>query len=213
MVGTDWITWMRNPPLASHFGGVWERQIRTARSILASLLQTHSTSLTGEGLRTLIVEVEGVINSRPLTVESLSDVNSLIPIAPVNLLTRKSRVILPPPGDFQRADMFCRRQWRRIQHVTNEFWIRWRKEFLNSLQQRTKWQIKKRNFEKGDVVILRETSQRNDWKLARVTSCKVGQDGNVRSVILKTTSGQELERPINKLVLLVEAESDSPPRE
>ena len=79
LVGTDWIVWKRNPPLASHFGGVWERQIRTARSILASLLQTHSTCLTDEGLRTLLVEVEGIINSRPLTVESLSDVNSLIP--------------------------------------------------------------------------------------------------------------------------------------
>ena len=23
----DWIQWKRNPPLASHIGGVWERQI------------------------------------------------------------------------------------------------------------------------------------------------------------------------------------------
>ena len=29
----DWIVWKRNPTLASHMGGVWERQIRSARSI------------------------------------------------------------------------------------------------------------------------------------------------------------------------------------
>ena len=30
--GGDWIGWQRNPPASSHFGGVWERQIRTART-------------------------------------------------------------------------------------------------------------------------------------------------------------------------------------
>lgn len=31
----DWlIKWNRSPPAASHMGGVWERQIRTARSIV-----------------------------------------------------------------------------------------------------------------------------------------------------------------------------------
>ena len=31
----DWIQWKRNPPLASHIGGVWERQIRFARNIFS----------------------------------------------------------------------------------------------------------------------------------------------------------------------------------
>ena len=30
--GGDWIKWYRNPPLASHMVGVWERQIRSARA-------------------------------------------------------------------------------------------------------------------------------------------------------------------------------------
>ena len=32
--GTDWITWYKNSPAASHMGGVWECQIQSARSIL-----------------------------------------------------------------------------------------------------------------------------------------------------------------------------------
>ena len=32
---TDWLIWLRNVPAASHMSGVWECQIRSARSILA----------------------------------------------------------------------------------------------------------------------------------------------------------------------------------
>ena len=64
---------------ASHMGGVWEHQIRSARTILEGLLKTHSHSLNDESLRTLMAEVELIINSRPLTVETISDSKSEIP--------------------------------------------------------------------------------------------------------------------------------------
>ena len=60
--GGEWIKWKRNPPLASHVGGVWERQIRSARRILFSLLQTHGKAFDEEPLLTLMVETEGILN-------------------------------------------------------------------------------------------------------------------------------------------------------
>ena len=77
--GADWIRWWKNPPGASHNGGVWECQIRSTRSVLAALLKTHGHNLNNDGLRTLVAETEAIINSRPRTVQSLSDVNSEIP--------------------------------------------------------------------------------------------------------------------------------------
>ena len=135
-------------------GGVWERQIRSARNILSSLLKTHGRSLNDEALSTLMAEVEAVMNSRPLTVELLSDGNSLNPISPSNLLTMKSKVVMPPPGEFGRADIYCRKRWRRVQHISDEFWNRWQKEFLVTLQQSQKWSTNRRNFQTGDIEII-----------------------------------------------------------
>ena len=115
--GADWITWIKKPPTASHMGKVWEQQIRTARCILNALLKTHGRSLNDEALHTLLIEVEAIVNSRPLTVETTNDVGSYIPLSPSNLLTMKSKVVLPPPGSFTPADLYSRKRWRRVQHI------------------------------------------------------------------------------------------------
>ena len=116
-------------PMASHIGGVWERQIRTSRGILNTLVKTQGKSLDDESLNTLLVKVEAIVNSRPMTTETISDVKSDIPLSPVNLLTMKLKVILPPPGCFSSADIYSRKCWKRVQHIANELWSRWCKEF------------------------------------------------------------------------------------
>ena len=77
-------------------GDVWERQIRTARNILEGLLPTHSLSLNDKSFRTLMTEVELIVNSRPITVETLNYANSPTPISPSNHLTLKSSVVMSP---------------------------------------------------------------------------------------------------------------------
>ena len=85
-------------------GGIWERQISSARAILSSLLSTHGKSLDEESLLTLVAETEGILNSRPLTVETISDPTSDLPLALSNILTIQSKVVMSPPGDFSRPD-------------------------------------------------------------------------------------------------------------
>ena len=196
-------------------GGVWKRQIRTARGILDRLLKTHSQSLNDEALKTLMAEVESIINFRPLTVETLIDINSHIPLSPSNLLTMKTNVVMPPPGVFTKPDLYSRRRWRRVQHIADEFWHRWRKEFLQSLQTRQKWNDKRRNFEVCDIVILKEQDcQCNQWPLARIIAVDADRNGDVHSVTIhvadSNNGNQTLRRPITKTVLLFENETDSP---
>ena len=75
------------------------------------MLRNHGERLNDESLRTLLVGVEGIINSQPITCESIVDVNSIIPMSPMQLQSLKTRVVMPPPGTFQKEDMYCRRQW------------------------------------------------------------------------------------------------------
>ena len=214
----DWFAFKMNVPAASHMGGAWERQIRSVRNVLSSLLQDNGKQLDDESLRTLMCEAEAVVNSRPLTVNQLADPDSLSPLTPNHLLTMKSKVVLAPPGSFQPADVYCRKRWRRVQHLANEFWTRWKKEFLLSLQQRQKWTRDRRNLLVDDVVMIKDDNlPRSAWQLARVSAVYPSPDGQVRKVQIaladrcldktgkRIDSVQYLERPVQKLVLLMPA--------
>ena len=102
----EWLIWKHNPPTASNMGRVWERQIRSARSISASLLKQHGESLNNESLRTLLVQVEGIISARPITCDNIGDVNSTVPLNPMQLLSMKRKIVMPPPGIFQKEDIY-----------------------------------------------------------------------------------------------------------
>ena len=211
--------YIMNPPSASHMGGVWEAQIRSVRRIFDSLLTSCGHQLDDDMLRTLLCESAAIVNCRPLTTDSIYDPTSLNPLSPQRLLTMKSSIILPPPGKFDKADMYCKRRWRRVQHLTNEFWHRWKREYLHTLQQRQKWSKPKRNLQVGDVVIVKDDNViRSQWRLGRVTEVTASKDGLVRKVRLligdaslddngrRVRPATYLERPIHKLVLLLESE-------
>lgn len=202
----DWvIQWKQNPPAASHMGGIWERQIRSVRSILSAVLREHGRALDEESFSTLLTEIECIINSRPLTVPS-SDPDDLDPLTPNHLLTMKSKMVMPPPGNFQKADVYLRKRWKRVQYLSNIFWSRWKKEYVHSLQQRIKWNRPKRNLEKGDLVlVVDDHSPRNYWTMARVIDTYPDSEGQVRSARI-TTGSTTLDRPIDKLVLILEHE-------
>lgn len=212
----DWVNYKMNVPHASHMGGAWERQIRTVRNVLAALLSSHGSQLDDESLSTFMIEAEAIVNCRPLTVNDVNSPDCLDPLTPNQLLTMKSSVVLPPPGSFQRADLYSKKRWRRVQYLANEFWIKWKASFLQSLQTRQKWVRTVRSLEVGDVVIIKDDNQpRNLWQLARVVQTYPSDDGLVRKVKVqvadssldrsgsRTRSLVFLDRPVQKLVLLV----------
>ncbi|KAJ8019070.1 hypothetical protein HOLleu_42577 [Holothuria leucospilota] len=92
--------------------GVWERHIRTVRSILNSMLENLGTQLNDESLRTFMHEVSSIINSRPLTTDTLNDPMSSEPLTPNHSITMKSKVLLSPPGNFESSDVYSRKRWR-----------------------------------------------------------------------------------------------------
>ena len=116
--GDQWIQWKSNRPTARSMGGEWKRQIRSTCSILIAILKTHGTSLNDESLQTLLVKVEAIVNTRPNTSKSLSDVHNPVPLCPMYLLTMKSRLALPLPREFQKEDIYYKTQWACVQKLS-----------------------------------------------------------------------------------------------
>ena len=215
--------WVFNCPAASSTGGVWERMIRSARRILNGLMTTAETRLTTSSLRTLLYEVMAIMNSRPLSVESLEDPTGPLPLTPNHILTMKSCGIPPPPGAFIKADVYMRKQWRKIQYLSDQFWKMWRRDYLATLQSRRKWQREQRNLSVGDIVLLIDDSVcRSEWRLARVEKVYPSADRLVRSCQLRVARSDRdpgqpdgaksttlLDRHVTKVVLLVKACDDS----
>lgn len=205
------IKWTFNPPYASHFGGVYERQIRSIRKTLNSILLEQNLKLYDEDLLTLMCEVEAVLNNRPISQLS-SDPEDLEALTPNHLLLLNAGITYPP-GLFSKDDSYVKRRWKQTQYLVDLFWSRWKKEYLVLLQQRQKWYLRTESHQKGDLVlVVDENSPRNQWQLGRIEETLAGSDGNVRSAKVKVSRCKNsdqtdfnftiVERPIVKLILL-----------
>ena len=195
------IEWIFNPPYASHFGGSWERQIRNIRKILASMMINQQ--LTDDSLSTFFCEIEAILNSRPLTQVSM-DVKDDFVLTPNHLLTLKTSENCVP---IVCAKQYCNNRWKKVQVLADQFWQRWRKEYIAGLQQRQKWHKIETNIKKGDVVlVMDELAQRCHWPLGKIEDVKISKDNLVRSVTVRSR-GKLIERPISKIIKLFELDS------
>ena len=102
-----------------------------------------------------------------------------------------------------------------MQHLSNEFWSQWGKEFLLWLKERQKWSSTRRNLQQEDIAILKDNNcRRNEWKLAKVIETFPDEKGFVRTVKLLIGSidrngsmdNRTFIRPVDKVVLLVESD-------
>ena len=200
-----------NPPKASHFGGVWERKIATIKRVIdASLLQLGPRRPSRDELCTFLQEAAAVLNNTPLCPIS-SQPEDPFPITPAMLLTLKDSPNPAPPEAYTETDRLAYgpRRWRRVQHLSDCFFKRWREEYLRTLTTRQKWLTKERSLQTNDVVLLRDAAiKRNNWKLGRVLKAHVSDDGLVRSVTLRLSNSTTLVRPVSELVLLYSPEAD-----
>lgn len=114
------------------------------------------------------------------------------------------------PGTVDEPNLYSRKRWRRVQFIAQQFWSRWKKEYLQNLQQRQKWNNPRRNVLINDIVLLVDDDKpHSQWRLARVTHTFPSRDGLTRKVRVHPGEGQDLDRPIQKLVVLVPAKPRS----
>ena len=193
------VKWRFNPPAACHHGGVWERLVRSVKRVLSAITKS-SASMTDETFITFLTEVERILNGRPLTSVS-SDPRDLEALTPNHLLCGVADSSMPL-GKFLNADGY-RRAWRKASLLADQFWSRWLREYVPTLQLRQKWLKPKRNLQVGDMVLVAdESTTRDKWPKGIVEETFADKDGLVRSVRLRTAKSPSLLRDIRKLCLL-----------
>ena len=155
-----------------------------------------------ETFATVLVEVEGIMNRRPLTYVS-SDSRDPDVLTPADFLypgvsMHTSVNVLPPvpPGGGDALQY----SWKNARKLVDAFWERWTKEYMVMLQARSKWQRTSPNLYTGQIVILvDELQSRDQWKFGVVEAVK-GDGNHIRMVTVRMANGKRLERHSNRLV-------------
>ncbi|XP_055615231.1 uncharacterized protein LOC129761531 [Toxorhynchites rutilus septentrionalis] len=188
--------WSFNPPAAPHFGGCWERLIQSVKKTLTQVKPNRTP--TDEMLRNMLVEVEAIINARPLTEIPLEH-EEASPLTPNHILIGSSNGSKPPIA-FNDSASTVIRSWKMSQVYADEFWRRWVAEYLPTLTKRTKWFHPVKPLAEGDIVVDHK-QPRNSWPKGRVIGVTRSKDGQVRRASVQTAGGI-LERPAVKLAIL-----------
>ncbi|XP_058828052.1 uncharacterized protein LOC131687963 [Topomyia yanbarensis] len=197
-LASDGITWHMNPPKAPHFGGLWEAAVKVAKKHLHR--QLGNARLSFEDMCTVLAQIEASMNSRPLTplTEDPNDLNSL---TPGHFLIGNAIHSMPNP-DVRCIPTNRLDHYQRMQLLHQQFWHRWRTEYLQELQRETSVHSANTNIKPGQlVVILDEFLAPLKWPLARIISIHPGPDDLARVVTLRTAKGV-IQRPVVKICLL-----------
>ena len=203
----DMVSFNFNPPLSSHMGGSWERLIRSVRNVMNVILRQYAGHLDDDLLTTFLCEAEAIVNSRPLAVNDVTGADSIVPISPAMLLTLKPRIAPPLPGRHEKSSVYSRSRWRRVQHLAEQFWHKWQRDYLPSLQVRRKWNTSNENLKQGDIVLIVEDQMpRGEWPVGIIDDVRKSADSHVRSVSVRFR-GRVYERPIHKLILIIQGDS------
>ena len=114
-------------------GGAWESTVKLTKKVMKVVMKDRT--YYEESLITLLCEIEAMLNSRPLLQRSTnsSDFDAL---TPDDFIIKKLDNFMP--GDFNKDDISSRKKFKSVQSYSNEFWRRFIKEYVTSLNKRTK---------------------------------------------------------------------------
>ena len=193
------ITWNTIPERSPQFGGLWEAAVKSMKHHLKRVV--GSQILTYEELQTVTCQVEACLNSRPIIAKTSHGVDGIADLTSGHFLLLKLPVAYPEDPRMPQEPCMLKK-WNMCQSMVKHFWDRWSREYLGTLQARSKWRKVFPNLQPGDIVVLKEDQTFTCyWPLAKVLQTYPGKDGIVRAAKVQTAT-TTLKRPVTKLALL-----------
>lgn len=196
----DQIEWCFIPPRSPHMGGLWEAAIKSCKFHLKRVI--GNATVTYDELCTVLVQIEACLNSRPLTPLS-NNPSDFLPLTPAHFLIGDSLMAVPQE-DLRGVATSRLSRYQHLQQLLQHFWSRWSREYLSTLQRRSKWTSGLHdNLQVGDLVILVEDhSPPLQWPMARVEEIHQGADNKVRVVTVRLASGNVFRRSVARVCRL-----------
>ena len=157
--------WTFIPARSPWWGGWWERMVGTVKSALRKTL--HLSALTLDELATVLADLEGVINRRPITYVS-DNPDSISPLTPAHFL-HVPILVGEPWGALTDTELTAR--WRHWRSRAEALLGRWRNHYLSELRS---WRSPPNSGNtrvptEGDIVLIKEGPKRSLWPLGKIT--------------------------------------------
>ena len=222
------LEWSFNLEKAPWWGGFFERLIKSTKRCLRRTI--GQTKLTLDELSTAVIEVEMVLNSRPLTYMSTEDLEE--PLTPSHLIIGRRILSLPTPltdssvlddPDFELSTKDVSQRRKHLSAVIGHFWRRWNKEYLLELRENHRFVNRghgaSQEISEGDIVLIHDPDHpRTYWRMAKVEELIPSSDGMVRGAVVRvhssTVGSSILRRPVQALYPLeinaTQRNSDAP---
>ncbi|XP_063979923.1 uncharacterized protein LOC135163947 [Diachasmimorpha longicaudata] len=180
------IRWHFIPAQSPNFGGLWEAAVKSFKHHLRRIVTNEL--ITFQEFNTLVIEIEAVLNSRPLTPLS-TDPNDPIALTPGHFLIGDSLTTLRGP-DFRETPSTRLSTWQHIQKLKQDFGARWHREYISGLNLKSKWTNGEHPIKEGTLVIIKDDNlPPMQWALGKVVTTHAGTDGIIRAVTVKTAKG------------------------
>ncbi|CAG9135851.1 unnamed protein product [Plutella xylostella] len=140
--------------------------------------------------KTILNEVEGILNSRPLCPLPNSDTDEISVLTPAHFLIGRTLISLP---DYEYENVPTNRlsHYQQLQQIQCDFWRRWSRDYIGLLQERTKWRsCKGAGLDVGTIVLIKDDRLPPcQWRLGRIVGCCPGRDGITRVAEMRTARG------------------------
>ncbi|KAL7079481.1 hypothetical protein ACQ4LE_000995 [Meloidogyne hapla] len=185
-------------------GALYERMIRSVKHHLKR--EIRNKLLSFEELWTLLIEVERIVNERPMSY--ISDAENITPLRPINLAIPclKSQNLDINPREFDKDDStyfendnreLLIQKYSQALNISQKFWETWKNTYLLNLWEKynnCRTEKSGKFPEINEVVIVEEVNApRSSWRLGKIQKLI-----SSRTAIIKI-GNKEYERAIKHL--------------